>query len=146
MRNHIEAIVQSLSTPTTFIYGTEKELNTLADDVAFPAAFMYPMQPFILSPHVNGSVNNVFTLYIEFLYQTPFGQFTAQNEVLVEQALQMANEFIAKASTYRDGDGRTFRIKAGEKAKCVPVYNKFDVNTTGVGLTITLSTMYFNVY
>lgn len=146
MRNHIEAIVQSLSTPTTFIYGTEKELNTLADDVAFPAAFMYPLQPFTLSPHVNGSVNNVFTLYIEFLYQTEFGQFTAQNEVLVEQALQMANEFMVKASTYRDGDGRAFRIKAGEKAKCVPVYNKFDVNTTGVGLTITLSTMYFNIY
>jgi hypothetical protein len=56
----------------------------------------------------------------------------------------MANQFIAKASTYRQGDGRYFRIKAGDKAKCIPVYNKFDVNTTGVSLTITLATMYFN--
>ena len=58
----------------------------------------------------------------------------------------MANEFVVKASSYREGDGRYFRIRAGEKAKCVPVYNKYDVNTTGVGLTVTLNTMYFHAY
>jgi hypothetical protein len=107
---------------------------------------MYPMQPIVVSPQVNGSVDNVFTLYLEFLYKTEFGQFTAENETYVQQALRMANEFIVKAAKYRDGEGRYFRIKAGEKAKCLPVYNKFDVNTTGVGLTITLNTMYYDVY
>ena len=58
----------------------------------------------------------------------------------------MANEFIVKASTYREGEGRYFRIKAGEQAKCLPVYNKFDVNTCGVNLTISLATMYFQSY
>ena len=146
MRNQIETITQSLSATPSFLYGTEKELNTLADDVAFPCVFMYPMQPIVVSPQVNGSVAHVFTLYLEFLYKTEFGQFTAENETYVQQALRMANEFIVKAAKYRDGEGRYFRIKAGEKAKCLPVYNKFDVNTTGVGLTITLNTMYYDVY
>jgi hypothetical protein len=146
MRNQIEAIVESLSANPSFLYGTEKELNTLADDATFPCVFMYPMQPIVVSPQVNGSVDNVFTLYLEFLYKTEFGQFTAGNEAYIQQALRMANEFMVKAGKYRDGDGRYFRIKAGEKAKCLPVYNKFDVNTTGVGLTVTLNTMYYDVY
>jgi hypothetical protein len=146
MRNQIEAVTQSLRANPSFLYGTEKELNTLGDDVSFPCIFMHPMQPIVVSPQVNGSVDNVFTLYLEFLYKTEFGQFTAENETYVQQALRMANEFIVKAAKYRDGDGRYFRIKAGEKAKCLPVYNKFDVNTTGIGLTITLNTMYYDVY
>ena len=147
MRNQIETITQSLSTNPSFLYGTEKELNTLADDAtSFPCVFMYPMQPIVVSPQVNGSVDNVFTLYLEFLYKTEFGQFTAENETYMQQALRMANEFIVKAAKYRDGEGRYFRIKAGEKAKCLPVYNKFDVNTTGVGLTITLNTMYYDTF
>jgi hypothetical protein len=146
MRNQIETITQSLSTSPSFLYGTEKELNTLADDAVFPCVFMYPMQPIVVAPQVNGAVDNVFTLYLEFLYKTEFSQFTAENETYVQQALRMANEFIVKAAKYRDGKGRYFRIKAGEKAKCLPVYNKFDVNTTGVGLTITLNTMYYDVY
>lgn len=146
MRNQIEAIAKSLSASPCFLYGTEKELNTLVDDTTFPCIFMHPLQPVILSPHVNGSVNNVFTLYLEFLFKTDFGRFTAENEDIVQQALSLANEFIVKASKYRDAEGRYFKIKSGEKAKCVPVYNKFDSNTTGVGLTITLATMYFNAY
>ncbi|MEB0249152.1 MULTISPECIES: hypothetical protein [unclassified Mucilaginibacter] len=146
MRNQIEFVAQTLNANPSFLYGTEKELNTLADDAAFPCVFMYPMQPIVVSPQVNGSVDNVFTLYLEFLYKTEFGQFSAENETYVQQALRMANEFMVKAGKYRDGEGRYFRIKAGEKAKCVPVYNKFDVNTTGVGLTVTLNTMYYDVY
>lgn len=146
MRNQIEAVTQMLSAHPSFLYGTEKELNTLADDAAFPCVFMYPMQPIVVSPQVNGSVDNVFTLYLEFLYKTDFGQYTAENEIYMQQALHLANEFMVKAAKYRDGEGRYFRIKAGEKAKCIPVYNKFDVNTTGVGLTVTLNTMYYEQF
>jgi hypothetical protein len=143
IRNQIEAITQTLSTPVTFIYGTLNELNTLADDATFPCVFMYPLQPIDVSPQINGSVNNSFSIYLEFLCNTEFDQYTSDNETYVNQALQLANEFIVKASTYREGEGRYFKIKAGDKAKCLPVYNKFDTNTTGVNLTITLATMYF---
>jgi hypothetical protein len=143
--NQINAIAQTLTGSPAFLYGTEKELNTLADDTAFPCVMLYPLQPIVVSTQVNGSVDNVFTLYLEFLFKTEFGQYTAENEAYVQQALRMANEFMVKAAKYRDGDGRYFRIKAGEKAKCLPVYNKFDTNTTGVGLTITLNTMYLNI-
>jgi hypothetical protein len=144
IRNQIEAVVQMLTGSPTFIYGTVNELNTLADDAAsFPCVFMYPLQPIDVSPQVNGSVDNTFSIYLEFLFKTDFDQYTADNETYVNQALSLANEFIVKAAKYREGDGRYFRIKAGDKAKCLPVYNKFDINTTGVNLTISLATMYF---
>jgi hypothetical protein len=126
IRNQIEAIVQSLTSSPTFIYGTVNELNAIADNAAaFPCVFMYPLQPIEISPQINGSVNNTFSIYLEFLYQTDFDQYSGDNEVYVNQALHLANEFIVKASTYREGEGRYFKIKAGDKAKCLPVYNKF---------------------
>ena len=143
IRNQIEAITQLLTEQPNFIYGTVNEINQLADDASFPCVFMYPLQPIDVSPQVNGSVDNTFSVYLEFLYKTEFDQYTSGNEDYVNLALRMANEFIVKASKYREGDGRYFRIKAGDKAKCLPVYNKFDVNSTGVSLTITLATMYF---
>lgn len=143
IRNQIQSITHTLRTPVTFVYGTANELNLLADDASFPCIFMYPLQPVDLSPQVNGSVDNTFSVYLEFLYKTEFDQYTAENETYVNQALQMANEFIIKAATYREGEGRYFKIKAGDKARCLPVYNKFDVNITGVNLTITLATMYY---
>jgi len=143
IRNQIQSITQTLSNTPTFIYGTANEFNLLADDATFPVVFMYPLQPVEVSPQINGSVDNTFSVYLEFLYQTEFDQYTSDNETYVNQALQMANEFIVKASKYREGEGRYFKIKAGDKAKCLPVYNKFDVNTTGVSLTITLATMYY---
>jgi hypothetical protein len=146
VRNQIEAIVQMLNNTPAFVYGTVNELNQLADDASFPCVFMYPLQPIDLSPQVNGSVDNTFSIYLEFLFKTGFDQYTSDNETYVNQALELANEFIVKAAKYREGDGRYFRIKAGDHAKCLPVYNKFDVNTTGVNLTITLATMYFENY
>ncbi|MDB5030530.1 hypothetical protein [Mucilaginibacter sp.] len=147
IRNQIEAVAQTLTTNPTFVYGTANELNTLADDVSsFPCVFLYPLQPVNLSPQINGSVDNTFSISIDFLFKTDFDRYTSANETYVSQALRMANEFIVKASKYREGDGRYFKIKAGDKAKCTPVYNKFDANTTGVNLTITLATMYFDNY
>jgi hypothetical protein len=61
MRNQIEAIVQTLTGNPSFAYGTQTELNTLADDAAFPCVFMYPLQPIEVSPQVNGSVDNTVT-------------------------------------------------------------------------------------
>ena len=142
IRNQIEAIVQTLSVTPSFVYGTPNELNQLADDASFPCVFMYPLQPIDVSPQVNGSVENTFSIYLEFLFKTEFDQYTSDNETYVNQALSLANEFIVKTSLYRESGGRYFRVKAGDKARCLPVYNKFDVNTTGVNLTISLAAMY----
>jgi hypothetical protein len=146
IRNQIEAIVQTLTGSPTFIYGTVNELNAIADDTSFPCVFMYPLQPIDISPQINGSVDNTFSVYLEFLFKTEFDQYTSDNETYVNQALSLANEFIVKASKYREGEGRYFRIKAGDRAKSLPVYNKFDVNTTGISLSITLATMYFDSF
>jgi len=147
IRNQIQAIVQTLTGSPNFVYGTVNELNAIADNASvFPIVFMYPLQPIDISPQVNGSVNNIFSIYLEFLYQTDYGQYSADNETYVNQALQLANQFMVKAASYREGEGRYFRIKAGSHAKCLPVYNKFDCNSTGVSLTLTLNTMYNDNY
>ena len=67
IRNQIEAIIQTLNSAPTFVYGTINELNLLADDASFPCVFMYPLQPINVSPQVNGSVDNTFSIYLEFL-------------------------------------------------------------------------------
>jgi hypothetical protein len=131
IRNQIEAIVRTLTGSPTFVYGTVNELNAIADDIStFPCVFMYPLQPINVSPQVNGSVDNTFSIYLEFLFKTEFDQYTASNESYVNQALSLANEFIVKASKYREGAGRYFKVKAGDQAKCLPVYNKF-IETRG---------------
>lgn len=139
IRNHIEAIVQLLDGAPGFIHGTANELNTLADAATFPCVFMYPIEGIELSPQVNGKVDNLFNLTLEFLYQTDFGEYTADNETYVAQALAMASQFIEKAAAYRSGTKRYFKIKPGDRAKCRPLYNKFNVNTTGVALNIMLA-------
>src|SRR5258708_29522662 len=108
IRNQIEAVVQTLSGTPAFVYGTANELNQLADDASFPCVFMYPLQPIDVSPQVNGSVDNTFSIYLEFLFKTDFDQFTADNETHVNQALSLANEIIVKAAKYPARSGRYF--------------------------------------
>jgi hypothetical protein len=146
IRNHIEAIVNMLSERPSFAYGTANELNRLADDQSLPCVFLFPLPAIELSAALNGSVDNTFTIYIEFLYQTSFDLYTADNEIYVSKALQLANEFMVKAAQYRPVpyNSKFFKIKAGIKAKCLPVYNKYDVNTTGVSLSMVLETMQFD--
>lgn len=143
IRNHIYNITQTLTGTPGFVYGTANELNQLADDEAFPCIFMYPLQGIELSPAINGSVSNTFNVYLEFLFKTDFAQYTADNETYITQALHLANEFLVKASRYAEGPKRYFRIMAGSKAKALPVYNKYDVNTTGISLTLTLQALNF---
>jgi hypothetical protein len=146
IRNHIYNITQTLTGKPGFVHGTANELNQLADNEAFPCVFMYPLQGIELSPAINGSVSNSFNVYLEFLFKTDFAQYTADNETYVNQALRLANEFLVKASHYQEGPTRYFKVMAGSKARCLPVYNKYDVNTTGVSLTLTLQALGFESF
>ncbi|RVT99779.1 hypothetical protein EOD41_15160 [Mucilaginibacter limnophilus] len=64
IRNHVEAIVHLLNENLGFAYGTANELNLTADSTIFPCAFMYPLQPVILSPQINGAVDNTYTVSV----------------------------------------------------------------------------------
>jgi hypothetical protein len=141
----IQNIVGLLDGAPTFLHGTVNELNRLADDSQFPCVFMYPITPISIMSQVNGSVDNTFDLYLEFLFKTEFDQFTSQNDTYVSQALHLANQFVVKTSNYREGNSRYFKMKADERSKAMPVYNKFDVNTTGIGLQIKLRTMAYEL-
>lgn len=77
IRNQIAAIVQTLTGTPNFIYGTQGELNALADDAHFPCVFLYPPQQINIASAVNGSVDNSFTIYLEFLYKTAIERMLA---------------------------------------------------------------------
>jgi hypothetical protein len=144
IRNQLSAIVQQLVNSPNFAYGSSNELNHLADDLQFPCVFLHPITGIEIAPAVNGSVRNTFIIHLEFLYKTDFDQYTADNELYVTQALKMANEFMVKTLQYASGNHPVFKISSGQKAKCLPVYNKYDVNTTGVSLTLPLQQMEFD--
>lgn len=143
IRNQIEAVVNQLVLKPAFLYGTAIELNLLADDAAFPVVMLYTLQPTELETTLSNAVNSKYSIYLEFLFKTEFDQYSAQNESVVIQAEQLCNEFLVKLQYYRESpnEARYFKIHQDEKMKSVPVYNKLDVNSTGVNLTITLNTM-----
>ncbi len=155
IRAQIEAIVNSMLviepavdgdplTAPSFLYGTTNELNLLADDAAFPCIMLYALQPIDLAPGVNGSVGDKISILLAICFKTDFDQFSAQDEPNVILAVKWAKIFLLKLAAYREGPGRYFRIKNGQKAQAKPFYNKNDLNVcvSGCTLAVTLETMY----
>lgn len=143
IRNEIEAVVNQLVSKPNFLYGTANELNTLADDTQFPVVMLYNLQPAELSTTLSHAIDDTFSLYMEFLIKTEYDQYTSDNEVYVKQALALSKEFLVKLEFFRltPDASRFFKIKQDEKIKALPVYNKLDVNSTGVSINFTLRTM-----
>jgi len=114
LRNQIEAIVNTMTSNNgqapSFLYGTEKELNVKADDVKFPCVFMYALQPFNLNRTITASINDSYSVLLYFLDQTEFGEFTADNEGVINAQIQAAKEFLIRMESYRpDGVKRFFK-------------------------------------
>ena len=147
LRNQIEAIVKTMTSNAGkapgFLYGTEKELNIMADGFTFPGVFMYALQPFDLSLKVTKAVDDSYSILLYFLDKTEFGEFTADNEAIINQQIAAAKEFIIRMSSYRpDGMKKFFKTNVGDKFRGQQIYNKYDVNSTGVCVPMTLKTMY----
>lgn len=141
----IEAISQELTELPAFIYGTRDEINQLLDkNTKWPAICLYPLTPVPSKFTRSLAVSNQFSIQLDFLYKTIFDQYTAQNDAIVQQALAMANEFMIKAANYRtdENSGKFFKVNVHDKTQLQAIYNKFDVNSTGIKLTWTLNTMY----
>ncbi len=141
--NQINAVVNQLNIAPTFLYGTLKELNVFTDNAKFPVVMLYTLKPINKQQTLSNAINDKFSIYMEFLFLTKFDQYTSQNETYIEQANAMVDEFLVKLDYYReaDGDSRYFKIHNKDSMQALPVYNKLDVNSTGMNLTLTLSTM-----
>lgn len=141
--NNIAAIVAQLVSEPKFVYGTKNELNLLADsqDWSSGVVMLYTLKPVQLKYTDSYSIDSTYSLYMQFLYLTEFDQYTSQNEMLVTQAYWMMKEFLVKLERYRETglDAKFFLVNINDKAQSVPIYNKFDVNSTGVDLRIQLS-------
>lgn len=143
IRNQIEDIVKQLKAQPSFLYGTAKELNLLLDKASFPVVMLYNLQPVNKKFTLSNAISDQFSILMAFLFQTDFDQFTRDNEIYVQMANAMANEFLVKLANYRETPyaSRYFKIHENDPAKSQPFYNKNDVNSTGVTLQISLNTM-----
>ena len=145
IRNQIEQVVNQLVSAPRFEYGTANEINLLADaaDWSNGLVMLYTLKPVKKKTTVNQAIGERFSLYLEFLYKTEFDQYTSQNEQYIIQANALCNEFLVKLEYYREQplDARYFQIHVNEGMASLPVYNRLDINSTGVNLSLELSTM-----
>lgn len=145
IQNQIEAVVNQLVSAPGFIYGTKAELNLLSDDKTWNngIVMLYTLKPVNKKTTISQAIAERFSLYMEFLYKTEFDQYSAQNEEIILKANTLCNEFLVKLGYYRETplEARYFQIHVDEGMTSLPVYNKFDVNSTGVNLSLQLSSM-----
>lgn len=149
IRNQINDIVKQLNAPPGynqpgFLYGTAKELNALIDNAQFPVVMLYNLNPVPKKFTNSYAINSNYSIIMAFLFKTEFDQYTSQNEVYVDMANAMADEFLVRLSLYRETPyaPRYFRVNVDDPAKAQPVYNKGDINSTGITLQINLNTMF----
>jgi len=146
LRDEIQAIVASLpNQPIDFLYGTANEINVDADSVNNPALVcLYPLMPIGIGLGVNGSANNTFDLYMEFIMITKFENQSDDNEGKINQMIELANRFLVYMSKYvRQGEvSQYFKFDKGFKAKAMPIYYSKDSNRCGVSLSFSVSTRF----
>lgn len=145
IRNQIEAVVKQLVSAPKFIYGTLAEINKLADaaDWTNGVVMLYTLKPITKAQTISQAIDSKFSIYMEFLYKTEFDQYTSQNEVYIQKADSLMEEFLVKLDYYRESplESRYFKIHNADSMQALPVYNKLDVNSTGMNLALTLDTM-----
>lgn len=100
-----------------------------------PLICLYPLMPIGIEFGDNGAAHNDFSLYMEFRKQTKFELNSADNEAIVNEMLSLANKFLLTLREYRETDARYFKLPKPFKAQATPIYNKNDVNDTGVSLS-----------
>lgn len=143
IRNQIEAIVNQLNINPSFLYGTANELNLLVDKAKFPCVMLYTLKPGRDKTTFSHAINASYSIYMEFLYLTEFDEYSYQNEQYIISANALKEEFLIKLQAYRMPgvtQSKFFEVNINDSDTSIPVYNKFDPNSTGVSLTINLAT------
>jgi hypothetical protein len=151
LKYHISAIVAQLTGTPTFVFGRKDELNSLAEYVDFQqgahsAVFMYAIQDERGERSKSGGRKVVFGIYLQFLKQTLFTEWSSENDVIVQEMRELKNEFLNRLTEYEVNGNRVFNISFGDRDKSQNLYQKFDVNTTGVDLTIELRELYKDAF
>lgn len=145
IRNQIEAVVKQIVSAPVFCYGSKAELNLLGDSANWinGVVMLYPLKPVKKKTTISQAVSERFSIFMQFLYKTEFDEYTSQNEPYIIKANALCNEFLVKLEYYRETplDARYFQIHVNETSNGLPAYNQFDINSTGVNLTLELSSM-----
>jgi len=154
LKTKIQAVVASMLvippvapetdyTAPGFLYGTANEINLKGDNqTVFPVICFFPIQPVTVGLTHSGSADNWYNMYFEILYKTKFEKDSNDNEPLQNSALAIANRFLFALREYRETQisPRFFKWDDKEQARAQPIYNAYDVNTTGISLTFRIKT------
>lgn len=126
-----------------FLFGTGKELNQMADDATTPfCIFLYALQPVKLKQTISGGIEESFSVYMEFLKVTEFGEYTNDVEDEREQCLEILKEFLVRLQQYRVNGSKVYLVEIRDEAKSVNFYDKYDVNMVGHSLEFNLKKLY----
>lgn len=137
----IQAIVDTLTTPVTFIYGDEYEANVLADKMAGSELPILVIFPIVVTdkPGASGVLKSTFPLYAMFLNKDPDEAAIQKDSAKLESKVvapmrALAREFVFKLNQSQiiDPEEEAFEITHE------PIYNNMDANLHGIFSTGTV--------
>jgi hypothetical protein len=129
MKTLIETVAGQLSTPNTFHYCEEYELNFLADGVeTWPAIALFPII-YKKKKMQNGQIRSACFTQMLFVNKTEFLASSEDEKLPILEALEgVIDEFIERLSTAMPT--QLFKFTDIE-FQLVPAANQFDVNVDG---------------
>jgi len=135
----IESIVLELSPLPVYAYGTANEINDLGDKVTTgtPVVFLVDAYKTGLDFAMSGGFNRSYSFLMQFMEQTPQGQYLTENDpVLVRQSGYCEN-FLIKLRDYSLNGIKVFKIEPNKtKVDIISKVAKYDANYTGVTLDV----------
>lgn len=140
IKNVIQSVAESLTALPIFIYGTRSEVNQYADSVnaGKPVVFMLGASGITMKFDPSGGIAMSYSIILQFMEQSPFGQFLPDNDPLISRQIASAAEFLVSLRDYKTTDGRpVFNIVTGrDQASVITALDSYDGNYSGVTLTI----------
>ena len=147
IEDRIQAIINNMTTPPLFLWGSVFEQNLLLDQqeetTGFPCILMIP--PFVQGEIKNyGTVLNNYVVTLLFVDKIDFLEDqNTTGKSKIQQMRTLATEFIGQAIKYIDGLGQAERIQSylfhspnpDDKLNPEEFFNQFDINVAGYGVT-----------
>lgn len=132
LKANIEAIVNAMTGPTTFRYGTKHDENINGDSGDYPAIVLLEPESggFDVQP-MNGSARDVENTFIQFIDQIVMGEQADNREQVIEAQKSTAVAFIQALN-----NSNLFQDIAQNGYRWVVIRDYYDANVAGIELNI----------
>lgn len=143
IREHIEAVVATMKSKPTFIYGSTDDLNRLVDTVTkFPVVFLLDIAPSTLTLDPSGAIAENNAKYMEFFSPCEFADDPNKIDLIQSEMLTEIKDFIIKAREYRVGGSKVFKFEKGDSVRSLNFLDKYDINVAGRTLDVNFKPFY----